>query len=104
MRRILSVLMLTAAVAACSDSTGPGSTVTVDVADDVFSPSELTIDAGTTVRWVWVGTRTHNVVFAGGASASPDQASGSWSRTFSTPGAYSYSCTHHAMTGQITVR
>ena len=106
MGKYLSALLLVAAVAACSDSNGPdGGTASIQVDDDFFSPSELTIDVGTTVTWTWVGEHTHNVVFAGGGSASPDQSSGTWQRTFNTAGAYSYSCTHHnAMNGEIIVQ
>ncbi len=103
MRKLLGAILLVAAFAACSDN-GPD-TVTIDVDDDFFSPSQLTVDAGTTVTWTWVGERTHDVVFAGGTSASPAQANGTWSRTFDETGSYSYECTQHPdHNGEIAVR
>jgi plastocyanin len=103
MRKFLSALMLAAAVAACSDNGPEG--VTVEVGDDTFSPSQLTVDVGTTVTWTWVGDQDHNVVFSGGNLSSPQQSSGTWSHTFNEVGGYSYTCTvHDGPDGEITVR
>lgn len=107
MRKLIAVLLLGTAAVACSDSNGPDNTVTVEVGDETFSPSVLTIDAGTTVTFTWVGdgSQTHDVVFSGGDPASPRQSSGSWSHTFDTAGSYSYTCTvHGGPDGEITVQ
>jgi endo-1,4-beta-D-glucanase Y/plastocyanin len=70
-----------------------------------WSPSQLTVTAGTTVTWGWVGF--HNVVsdtglFNSGAASSP----GSFAFTFNTVGTYPYHCAIHGsigMTGTIFV-
>lgn len=80
--------------------------------DYVFEPSELTVSAGTTVRFVWLSP-THNVAVA----SQPDAAD--WSghdtlenrgfsveHTFEVPGRYEYVCTPHrteGMRGTIVV-
>ena len=103
MRKFLSALVLAAAVAACSDNGPEG--VTVEIGDNTFSPSQLTVDVGTTVTWTWVGDQTHNVVFTGGSPASPSQSSGTWSYTFNEGGGYSYTCTvHGGPDGEIIVQ
>jgi plastocyanin len=75
-----------------------------DNSDDIC---ETTINVGDTVTWQWVGG-THDVVECGtdwskwdgveciGADwGSPIQNSGTYSRTFNTPGTYHYICTVH---------
>lgn len=78
-------------------------------ADLTFSPSTLTIDAGTDVRWMNVSAVLHTVTPDGHTE---------WTRveladegdlfvhTFTTPGTYEYFCEPHVgqgMTGTITV-
>ena len=96
-----------------SATTGPGDTNTngsgstnsdVTVADDYFSPSATTVAVGS-VTWTWTGSMSHNVTFDDGNS-SPTQATGTYTRRFSTAGTYSYHCTIHgvAMSGTVTVK
>lgn len=128
--RTLSLILPAAlALAACgSDSTGTtggssgaaadagGSTAatTVSVKSNVFSPKEVTIKAGQTVRWVW-GGGTHNVV--SGSSCTPDAKFSSgkttgvvgtvFEFTFDKPGTYPYYCDPHCdigMTGTVLVQ
>jgi plastocyanin len=86
-----------------------GSTVTVTTPNETFSPSAVTIPAGGTITWQFSGSR-HNVMFQGTAVPPggniPDQEPGtSASRTFTTPGTYSYLCSRHGgMTGRVTVQ
>ena len=95
-------------VAACSGD-GPSSPVPdneVRVSNNAFSPATRTIAVGTTLTWRWVsGSSTHNVTFSGGP-ASPDQASGTFARLFSTAGTFTYQCTIHgaSMSGTVTVQ
>jgi plastocyanin len=69
-RWILCMLALFAVLSACggggSSGSGPtapmNSTVTITVKDFAFSPQDVTINPGDSVRWVWAGpTLTHTV-------------------------------------------
>ncbi len=83
-------------------------THTVTVGDNFFSPSNLTIQQGDTVRWVnAAGGMQHNVTSNNGAFApSPTASSFTFEVTFNQPGTFNYHCTIHAgqMTGTITVQ
>ena len=107
--RILAV----AAALACSggddgpSQPGDGATdFTVSVVNNQFSPSSLSVPVSSTVTWQWnAGGVEHNVTFQDGP-ASGNLTSGSFPRTFSAAGTYSYVCTLHAaqgMTGTVTV-
>jgi len=81
---------------------------TVEVANNSFTPSSLTVPRTTTVTWAWQGTTVdHNVTFAattGAPSNIPNRTSESVTRTFNTAGTFNYSCTNHpGMNGQVTV-
>lgn len=83
----------------------------VNVRDDSFDPGNLSVAAGTTVTWNWVGGNQHNVtwVAAGGPAPSTTQTSGSYTRAFSAAGTYQYYCTVHGsptsgMRGVVTVQ
>ena len=81
-----------------------GSTVTIT--NNQFTPSTISVAAGTTITWQWnSGGVDHNVTFADGPT-SGTKSSGSYARTFDTPGTYPYVCTIHqgqGMTGTVTV-
>lgn len=80
----------------------------IAIKDFVFTPSDITIKAGSTVSWVNQGSASHQVV-ADTSSAvqfsSKELPSGtSYSFTFSKPGTYPYHCgIHQSMVGIITV-
>jgi len=81
----------------------------VDVGDNFFEPASVTICAGQQVTWTWVGGNPHNVVFdAGGPNSTTLTGAGNtFSRTFATPGAFTYICTVHgraAMSGTVVVQ
>jgi len=80
----------------------------VTVGDNFFSPSELTIAPGDTVRWVnAAGGNPHNVTSNDGAfTASTTASSFTFEVVFNNPGVFSYVCTIHpgSMTGSITVQ
>jgi plastocyanin len=76
-----------------------------DMASWGYSPTSLTVTAGTTVTWKNAGSQAHGVT-------SQDQlfdsrlldAGKSWSYTFDTPGTYRYFCVPHPwMKGRIVV-
>lgn len=82
-------------------------TVEVTIRDYRFSPQEIRIKAGDTVRWVNREKRTsHSVLFPAenGLESErlfPDE---HWQRSFSLPGVYSYRCgPHEEMKGVIVV-
>jgi len=75
-----------------------------------FEPTEVTIEAGQTVRWSWpVGSLDHNVfpddtepTSSGPLVDGPEE----YSFTFNTPGTYNFFCANHVgegMTGTVTV-
>ncbi|HMB49927.1 MAG TPA: plastocyanin/azurin family copper-binding protein [Natronoarchaeum rubrum] len=80
--------------------------------DLVFEPAELSIDAGTTVRWVW-DSDNHNVVPTSQPQGAnwegyPEIANAGteYEHTFETTGTYEYVCEPHeaaGMVGSITV-
>ena len=102
-----------------SDMTGQ-SEVTVDVGAGSqgfkFDPADITIDAGTTVRWVWTGRGSqHNVVEADGDQTIDDPSFESelvaeegheFTHTFEEAGTYDYVCSVHTaqnMVGSVQV-
>jgi len=83
----------------------PTATNAVAVGDNIFTPANIVVAVGTTVTWTWSpNVTTHNVVFSDG-NKSPDQATGTFSRTFSAAGTFNYSCTlHSGMNGTVKVQ
>ena len=79
----------------------------------VFSPANVTIKAGDTVKWEFRGGVPHSTT--SDLTAGPEvwdsgvRTDGAFSRTFHTPGSYKYHCTVHSfpgangMNGTITV-
>ena len=112
--RMFAVAAGVALAAACSGGKGyptspPGNTggstsSNITVGNNYFQPASTTVAAGTTVTWTWAGGVSHNVTFDDGV-ASRTQSSGTYTRTFNTPGTYQYHCTIHGtmMSGSITV-
>lgn len=79
----------------------------VTVGDNFFSPSELTIQAGDTVRWInAAGGAPHNVVSNDNRwEPSPTASSFQFELVFNDPGEFPYNCTlHFGMDGTITVQ
>jgi plastocyanin len=77
-------------------------TVQVTVNDDFFSPSTLTINAGDTVIWVWLGFDQHDTTSVDGLWHSPLQTRGAtFSHTFNTAGSFDYFCTPHRAIGMV---
>ncbi|MEO8265588.1 MAG: cupredoxin domain-containing protein [Ilumatobacteraceae bacterium] len=92
--------------AAPAPPAAPGAAVTnvsVTIANNLFSPAAVTIDAGSTVTWVNNDTVTHTATaddqsFASGLV----KKNTSWSHTFATPGTFTYFCEiHPEMTGTV---
>jgi plastocyanin len=73
-----------------------------------YSPSEVTIAAGTTVHWQNNDDMAHTATSNAGSAESFDsgtvELNGGFDHTFNTPGSFSYQCTiHGADTGTINV-
>lgn len=69
----------------------------VNLGDNFFKPTKLTVTAGTTVTWKWTGGNTHNVTVISGPEKfhSGDQPTGTYSHTMLKPGTYKIVCTFH---------
>ncbi|MDE3192633.1 MAG: cupredoxin domain-containing protein [Chloroflexota bacterium] len=82
--------------------------VTVEMAEDFFTPKTITVAAGTTVVWENVGEEDHDVQAKDGSFGSNRLGPGdSFSHTFTKPGTYPYFCTPHVgdgMVGEVDVR
>jgi plastocyanin len=89
-----AALLATALTAA---SVGAVATPTVKLGDNFFQPTRLTVTAGTTVTWTWIGSATHNVTVVKGPQKfhSKDQASGTYTRKMTKTGTYQIVCTFH---------
>ena len=84
---------------------GPSTSTTINVRNNIFDPSATTVGIGATVTWTWApGAVDHNVTFNDGPS-SPTQSSGGYTRVFGAAGTFPYRCTQHpSMTGTVTVQ
>lgn len=113
--RILALVALTAALAACSDESSeadaPESTA-VAIETFMFSPDPVTVTAGTAVAFENLDSTTHTVTAGTRDAPEPDLFdaelgpgdSTAW--TQADPGTYEYFCALHSgpgMTGQIIV-
>ena len=77
---------------------------TVRIKNLAFDPADITVKAGSTVRWVNQDSVPHRVVFVDGADSTVLAATQSWSRKFDEAGTYDYTCTiHPAMRGTVIV-
>lgn len=77
----------------------------VNIVDNAFGPSSITVPAGATVSWLNKGALPHTVTARNGTFDSGILSSGGrFSETFSTPGTFSYFCAiHPEMTGTVRV-
>ncbi len=83
----------------------PPPMVVIKISDNKFEPAELTIKAGTKVRWEWSGSNPHSVLISGNASEQKT-GSGFFERDFRGGGSsFPYQCGVHgaSMAGKITV-
>ena len=96
-----------AVLALVSFSLFAGQTVEVGIEKYTYTPAEVTIRVGDTVKWINREKRTsHSIVFPqeGGRESErlfPDE---SWQREFTQPGRYPYTCgPHPEMKGVVIV-
>jgi plastocyanin len=90
-----------------------GSLKKVNVGDDYYGPTKLTVKKGTTIKWVWLdaNVNTHNVKLKSGPAGvkkftSPSAASQfTFKKKLTVPGKYKLICTlHKTMTMTIVVK
>jgi len=80
--------------------------IVVTVSDNVFLPNSTVAAVGSRVTWQWQGTLQHSVIFDNNDPGSQLQAAGTFDRTFTTAGSFTYHCEIHGnmgMTGVVTV-
>ena len=103
---VFGLMSLAGLLSACSErapTAGPDDGLRVNVEDNRFSPTELTVALASTVRWEWRGGNIHNVTFDDGP-ASRTQSQGSYTRAFGAAGSYPYHCTIHGLVMAGTVQ
>ncbi|HEY0592254.1 MAG TPA: plastocyanin/azurin family copper-binding protein [Thermoanaerobaculia bacterium] len=95
-RSMLFVFLLAAGTAAAA-------THDVEVIDNSFAPSLLTISVGDSVRWTNTGNFPHNVKADNNSFRSGNASSGAWTftHTFTTAGEFRYFCELHGAPGGI---
>ncbi len=109
------VMSLLVSVAGCGsdsptdDGDNPDLTTSVYVVDFDFTPPDIQVPAGATVRWTWTGSDTHNVTFASAEVAAPSATKTTGTFQVTLPIAlevFTYQCTVHPdlMNGSVTVR
>ncbi|MBI2831771.1 MAG: cupredoxin domain-containing protein [Chloroflexi bacterium] len=78
---------------------------TVQIGDNFFSPTNLSVMAGTTVTWMHTGIMPHSVTSQSGLLDSGMLTPGrSFTYTFQNPGTYPYYCIFHSgQSGTVTV-
>lgn len=81
----------------------------VTIVDFAFSPADVTVEAGDTVVWTNTGAAPHTSTSDSGQADAWDSGTlttgQQFSRTFATPGTFTYFCAIHPfMRGTVTVR
>jgi plastocyanin len=106
MRRAILLIGLWASLCGASAQAESPTPVSVTITQFKFESAEITVDAGTTVRWVNRDETVHNVVSRDGRFASGGLDTGdSYQFTFAEPGDFAYLCALHPhMTGIIHVQ
>ena len=103
---VLAALLLSASTNGQNASQSPPAAIEVNIDNFSFSPSELTVAAGTTVTWTNRDDIPHTVVHDSKLFKSKVlDTDEKFSYTFTKPGTYPYFCSvHPKMTGKIVVR
>ena len=99
MRRTFTAVAAATALGLAVAPAHAGTTKTVSVKNNAFSPSSVNIKKGGKVSWKWTqGGVSHNVTpTAGGAgSRTTSQKGYTFTKTFSKAGTFRYVCTLHS--------
>lgn len=95
----------TTASGTTSANPAPVATDTVSISNFAFSPSTITVRAGSTVVWTNMDQDAHTVTATDRSFGSqPLNTGDTFRHTFTSPGTYTYLCTIHPfMTGTVVV-
>ena len=106
MKKLIAAGAATALAAGALAIPAFAATKTVQVKDNKFVASSITVSKGTTVKWVWKGKAPHNVKVTKGPATfkSTTQVKGSFSKKLTKKGTYSILCTIHAPGMKMTVK
>jgi plastocyanin len=106
MKKLIAAGAATAAAAGALAIPALAATTTVQVKDNKFAPTSITVKKGTTVKWVWKGKAPHNVTVSKGPAKfrSTTQVKGSYSKKLTKAGTYTILCTIHAPGMKMTVK
>lgn len=110
---LAAAVALTVSLAACSagkpevvpSDDGVEPAVIVRVIDNAYEPSEVTIQPGQAVQWVFEGrSAKHDVVAKDGSFVSELDYEGTYTHVFDEAGEFEYDCSiHPEMRGIVTV-
>ncbi len=85
-------------------SSRSGKSITIPIVDNRFTPTTITIAAGTQVRWVNRGQNIHTTTSLDGLWDSPGlERKQNFTFTFTKPGEYRYLCRQHLLQGMVGV-
>lgn len=104
---LIILLSIYGMTSSCTKTPAPGTPGPneVFIQGSAFSPSTITVSAGTTITWTNNDAMAHTVTSNSGIFDSGSIGSGStWSRVFNQVGIFPYHCSIHTfMTGSVTV-
>jgi plastocyanin len=96
--------LLTVTTIPAPQTTSSVSANTINITNFAFDPNSITVNLGSTVRWVNQDSVPHRILFAEGADSKILAPSQSWSNKFDQAGTYNYTCTiHPTMQGTVIV-
>ena len=97
----------TASATQAASPTPTAAVALIEMGDNFFDPSQLTVKVGTTVTWKVVGQSTHDLAARDGSFVERTMSFGqTFSFTFTKAGRYAYVCMQHegdGMVGEVTV-
>jgi plastocyanin len=103
-----TALLLAATLLSAAPPSAGAQAVEVRIRDYAFEPARITIEAGTTVKWINLEKRaSHSVLFTGPGGVESERMfpGESWQRRFDAPGKYRYTCgPHPEMHGVVVVK
>jgi plastocyanin len=102
-RARFAALITTVGLSGALATSAQAAPATIDVANDAFSPSAVSINAGESVTWNFK-EKNHNVKGDGGINGNSSFGTGTYAKTFDAPGSFKFFCEAHPdMKGTVTV-
>lgn len=87
-----------------SDDDAKDVAAVVEIGDNYYEPTTVTVAPGQAVRWEWVGKEEHDVVADDRSFVSELAREGTYTHIFGEVGEFPYLCsTHPEMRGIVTV-